>query len=98
MPCLRDPATSASTLVFRINIYFGINIQCNLNSVTLNLVTTCDLVTILQRPFFNLLHEIIIFSDIMQRPKVSLNSDCTVTQFVALVKTIKSQKIARLVK
>ena len=26
MPCLRDPATSASTLVFRINIYFGINV------------------------------------------------------------------------
>ena len=27
MPCLRDPATSASTLVFRINIYFGINVH-----------------------------------------------------------------------
>ena len=38
-------------------------IQCNLDLVTLNLVTTCDLVTILQRPFFNLLHKIIRFSD-----------------------------------
>jgi hypothetical protein len=27
-------------------------LQCNINLVTLNLVTTCDLVTILQRPFF----------------------------------------------
>ena len=34
-------------------------VQCNLDLVTLNLVTTCDLVTILQRPFFNLLHKII---------------------------------------
>ena len=41
-------------------------IQCNLDLVTLNLVTTCDLVTILQRPFFNLLHKIIRFSDIVQ--------------------------------
>ena len=40
--------------------------QCNLDLVTLNLVTTCDLVTILQRPFFNLLHKIIRFSDIMR--------------------------------
>ena len=38
-------------------------LQCNLDLVTLNLVTTCDLVTILQRPFFNLLHKIIRFSD-----------------------------------
>ena len=82
----------------RVEISAIVILQFSLNLVTLNLVTTCDLVTILQRPFFNLLHEIIIFSDIMQRPKVSLNSDCTVTQFVALVKTIKSQKIARLVK
>ena len=36
-------------------------VQCNLD-----LVTTCDLVTILQRPFLNLLHKIIIFSDIMR--------------------------------
>ena len=28
-------------------------VQCNLDLVTLNLVTTCDLVTIFQRPFFN---------------------------------------------
>ena len=41
------------------------HIQCNLDLVTLNLVTTCDLVTILQRPFFNLLREIIRFSDII---------------------------------
>ena len=40
-------------------------VQCNLDLVTLNLVTTCDLVTILQRLFFNLLHKIIRFSDIM---------------------------------
>ena len=40
-------------------------VQCNLNLVTLNLVTTCDLVIIFQRPFFNLLHKIIKFSDIM---------------------------------
>ena len=39
-------------------------VKCNLDLVTLNLVTTCDLVTILQRPFFNLLHKIIWFSDI----------------------------------
>ena len=32
-----------------------IEVQCNLDLVTLNLVTTCDLVTIFQRPFFNLL-------------------------------------------
>ena len=45
-------------------------------------MTTCDLVTILQRRLFNLLHKIIPFSvDIMrywqflQRPKLSLNRD-----------------------
>ena len=60
-------------------------IQYNLDLVTLNLVTTCDLVTIFQIPFFYLLHKIIRFSDIMQfsdsfceDPKVSLNRDCTV--------------------
>ena len=31
--------------------------------MALNLVTTCDLVTIRKRPFFNLLYEIIRFSD-----------------------------------
>ena len=41
-------------------------LQCNLDLVSLNLLTTCDLVTILQRPSFNLLHKIIRFSDIMQ--------------------------------
>ena len=34
--------------------------------MTLNLVTTCDLVTILERPFFNLLHKIIRLSDILR--------------------------------
>ena len=60
-------------------------VQFNLDLVTLHLVTSCDLVTTLQRPIFNLLHKIIKFSDIMQfsdnflrRPKVSLNRDCTV--------------------
>ena len=41
-------------------------VQCNLDLVTLNLVTICDLVTILQRPFFILVHKSIRFSDIMQ--------------------------------
>jgi hypothetical protein len=41
------------------------HIQCNLDLVTLNLVTNCDLVTILQRPFFHLLPKIIQFSDII---------------------------------
>ena len=41
-------------------------LQCNLDLVTLDLVTTSDLVTIFQRPFFNLQHKIIRFSDIMQ--------------------------------
>ena len=40
-------------------------IQCNFDLVALNLVTTCDLVTNFQRSFFNLLHKIIRFSDIM---------------------------------
>ena len=44
---------------------FLLGIQCNLDLVTLNLVATCDLVTIFQRPFFNLQHKIIRFSDIM---------------------------------
>ena len=43
-----------------------LSVQCNLDLVTLNLVTTCDLVTIFQTPFFNLLYKIIRFSDIMQ--------------------------------
>ena len=42
------------------------NLVQSLDSVTLNLVTTCDLVTIFQRPFFNLPHKIIRFSDIMR--------------------------------
>ena len=39
----------------------NIEIQCNLD-----LVTTCDLVTISLKPFFNLVHKIIRFCDIMQ--------------------------------
>ena len=47
-------------------------VQCNLDLVTSNLVT------ILQRPFFNLLHKIIRFSDsFLPKSKVSLNQDCT---------------------
>ena len=42
------------------------SVHCNLDLVTLNLVTTWDLVTIFHRPFFNLLHTIIRFSDIMR--------------------------------
>ena len=41
-------------------------LQCNLDLATLNFVTTCDLVTIFQTPFFNLQHKIIRFSDIMR--------------------------------
>ena len=40
-------------------------VQYNLDLVTLNLVTTCDLVTILLRLFFNLQHKITRFIDIM---------------------------------
>jgi hypothetical protein len=40
-------------------------LQCNLDLVTLHLMTNCDVVTILQRPFFNLLYKIIRFIDIM---------------------------------
>ena len=54
-----------------------IKIQCNLDLVTLNLVTTCDLAIILQQPFFNLLYKFIRFSD---RPKVSLNRDCSLLE------------------
>ena len=48
------------------NCYPYLHIQCNLDLVTLNLVTTCDLVTILQRPFFNLLCKIIRFYNIIR--------------------------------
>ena len=41
---------------------YELNIQCNHDLVTLNLVKTCDIVTVLQRPFFNLLHKILRFS------------------------------------
>ena len=52
--------------------------QCNLNLVMLKLVTTCDLASISQRPFFNLPHKIIRFSDsFLPKPKVSLNQDRT---------------------
>ena len=46
--------------------YDEIIVQCNLDLVKLYLVTTSDLSAILQRPFFNLQHSIIPFSDIMQ--------------------------------
>ena len=52
-----------------------ISIQCNLDLVTLNLVTTCDLVTIFQIfqfSFFNLLHKIIQFSDRFAEIKIAL--------------------------
>ena len=42
-----------------------IRVQCNLNLVTLKLVTAFDVVTSLQRPFFNSTHKIIRFSDLM---------------------------------
>ena len=48
------------------NVLLTTCIQCNLNLVTINLVTTCDLVTILQRPFFILLHKSIWFSVIIR--------------------------------
>ena len=38
-------------------------VQCNLDLVTLNLATTCDLVTIFKWPLFTLLHKNSIFSD-----------------------------------
>ena len=50
----------------RVFFSWNLQVQCNLDLVTLNLVTTCDLVTIFQRPFFNLLYKIIRFSDIMR--------------------------------
>ena len=47
-------------------LFYAAKVQCNLDLERLNLVTTCDLVTILQRPSFHLLHKIILFSDITQ--------------------------------
>ena len=41
-------------------------VQGNLDIVTLNVVKICDLLTISKRLFFNLLHKIIRFSDIMR--------------------------------
>ena len=55
------------------NIY---TVQCNLDLVTLNLVTTCDLSTIFKRPFFNLIHKNNIFSDIMQFSDSSWGDHC----------------------
>ena len=49
---------------FSVNTYVYV-VQCNLDLATLKLVTTCYLVTILQRPFFNLLCKIIRYCDIM---------------------------------
>ena len=60
-------------------------------------MTTCAILTILQRPFFNLLHKFIRFSDIRrfsdsfcrlrQRPEVSLNRDCTVLKMTIRLPT-----------
>ena len=77
---------SSNTLLSLVRIFTKQTlVQCSLDLVTSNLVTTCELVTTFQRPFFNLLHKTIRLSDIMQfidsflrRPKVSLNQDCTV--------------------
>ena len=55
---------SDKLLVSSIDLIVKI-IQCNLDLVTSNLVTTCHLVTILKRPFFNLLHKLIQLSDVM---------------------------------
>ena len=56
------------------------HVQCNLDLVTLNLVTICDLVTILQRPFFNLLHKIIdlvtVFAETKSVTKSRLHFTC----------------------
>ena len=46
--------------------------------VPLKLMTTFNLATILQRPFFNLLHKIIQFSDSFCGDQKCLNQDCTV--------------------
>ena len=48
-----------------MNLNFRMYVQCNLDFVTSNLVTNCDLVTVLKHLFFNVLHKIIQFSDIM---------------------------------
>ena len=69
-------------------------VQCNLDLVTLNLVTTCDLVTILQRPFFNLLHKsfdivtlcdlVTVFAETKSVTKLRLH--CNMLSFSATVK------------
>ena len=58
-----DALKNVKKYIFLLILYY---VQCNLDLVTSNLATTCDLVTILQGPFFNLLHQIFRFSDIMQ--------------------------------
>ena len=59
-------------------------VQCNPDLVTLNLVTTCDIVTILQRPYlmfciksFDLV-TLCTLVTVLRRPKVSLNQDFNV--------------------
>ena len=59
-------------------------VQCNLDLVTLNLVTTGDLLTILQRPFFHLLQKIIRFSDIMQFSGSFCGDQKYCTQFIEI--------------
>ena len=70
--CLKSGNNSKKRLVYTyICIFFrhvsmkNFKIQCNLDLVTLNSASTCDLVNFSQRRFFNLLHEINQFSDIM---------------------------------
>ena len=59
-------------------------VQCNLDLVTFNLVTTCDLVTILQTPFlifyiksFNIV-TLCDLVTVFAETKMSKNRDCTV--------------------
>ena len=52
----------------------------------INLVATCDLVTIFQRPFFNLLHKIIRFRDIMRFSDSFAKSRLHCTYFLVNIK------------
>ena len=72
--------------------FFGIqSLEYNLNLVTLNLVTTCDSMTIFWKIISNLLNTV------LRRPKVSLDRDCTVPIIVFVngtsFKLSKSKKI-----
>ena len=57
--------------------------------MALNLVATCDLVTIFQRPFCNLLYKIIRFSHIfryMPSPSASSKFVLSVLKFLGILK------------